>query len=257
MFFEKLNYTVDIEKLKHEVRESVFTLGDKVVQGEEYETPKYHGFGGWSLMSRQATWTDGWEAIQLETGDSLESFLPTQELIFKAYKHFNISQQLEHDKPTEAYVGEIKKVIDEIRDIGFHPTRARVACLKAGSKSLVHKDADETEYMARIHIPLWTNKKCVHICEGKNLHMPADGSVWMIWTNRWHQIRNDSNEDRYHIIMDAYDTKKITNNFKYEGDFLMFEDWVRGQREQIDSVELTQEDIDFFEAIRSRYLTKK
>lgn len=256
MFFEKLNYTVDIEKLKQEVRESVFTLGDQVVQGEEYETPQYKGFGGWSLLAREGTWTGGWEAIQLEKGHSLESFLPTDDLVIKAYKFFNISHGLEHDKPTEAYVGEIKKVLDNIREMGFYPTRARVTCLKAHSKSLVHKDADEKEYMARIHIPLWTNKKCVHICQGKNLHMPADGSAWIIWTNQWHQIRNDSDEDRYHIIMDAYDTKKITNNFKYEGEFEQLQNYVRGFREKIDAAELTEEDVDFFDAIKQRYVTK-
>jgi hypothetical protein len=109
-------------------------------------------------------------------------------------------------------VGEIKKVLDNLRELGLTPCRARVACLKAHSKSLVHRDANSSEYMTRIHIPLWTNKKSVHICQGKNLHMPADGGVWILWTNIWHQIRNDSDEDRYHIIMDAYDTKKITKN---------------------------------------------
>ena len=257
MFFEKLDYTVDIEKLRKEVRESVFTLGDQVVQGEEYETPIYHGFGGWSLLSRTATWTDGWEAIQLESGQTLESFLPTEELIQKAYKHFDIFHGLEHDKPTEAYVGEIKKVIDDLRDLGLHPVRARIACLKAHSKSLVHKDSNEKDYMTRIHIPLWTNKKCIHICQGKNLHMPADGSAWILWTNLWHQIRNDSDEDRYHIIMDAYDTKKITKNFKFEGDFELYHAWVRGQMEKIKSAELTEEDIDFFEAIKDKYLALK
>jgi hypothetical protein len=257
MWFEKLNYTVDIEKLKKEVRESVFTLGDQVVQGEEYETPQYHGFGGWSLLSRTATWTDGWEAIQFESGQSLESFLPTQELIFKAYKHFGIYHGLEHDKPTEACVGEIKKVLDDLRNMGFYPCRARVTCLKAHSKSLVHKDADSSEYMTRIHIPLWTNKKAIHICQGANLHMPADGGVWMLWTNMWHQIRNDSDEDRYHIIMDAYDTKKLTKNIRYEGDFELYHNWVRGQMEQINQIELTEEDVDFFEAIKDKYLTAK
>jgi hypothetical protein len=256
MFFEKLDYTVDIEKLKKEVRESVFTLGDQVIQGEEYETPQYQGFGGWSLLSRTATYTDGWEVIQLDTGETLESFLPTEELICKAYKHFNIYHGLEHDKPTEAYVGEIKKVMDDLRELGFYPCRARVTCLKPHSKSLIHKDGDETVYTARIHIPLWTNKKCVHICEGKNLYMPADGGVYILWTNLWHQIRNDSDEDRYHIIMDVYDTKKITKNFKYEGDFDLYHTWVRGQMEKVHASEVTEEDVDFFEAIRVKYLTK-
>jgi len=193
----------------------------------------------------------------VEQGASLESFLPTQELIYKSYKHFGIFHGLEHDKPTEAYVGEIKKVIDDLRDMGFYPCRARVTCLKAHSKSLVHKDSDETEYMARIHIPLWTNKKCVHICEGFHLQMPADGGVWIIYTNRWHQIRNDSDEDRYHIIMDAYDTKQITQHFKYEGDFEQYLNYVRGQSEKINSTELTEEDVDFFNAIKEKYLNNR
>jgi hypothetical protein len=87
--------------------------------------------------------------------------------------------------------------------------------------------------------------------------MPADGGVGILWTNIWHQIRNDSDEDRYHIIMDAYDTKKITKNFKYEGDFELYRNYIRGQMEKIENVELTEEDIDFFEAIKEKYLTKK
>lgn len=257
MFYEKLDFQVDIERLRQEVRESVFTLGDQVVQGEDYETPQYKGFGGWSLLSRQADWRDGWEAIQTEQGQTLEQFLPTQELILKAYKHFDIAHGLEHDKPTQAYVGEIKKTIDRLRDLGFHPSRARVTCLQAGCKSLVHKDSDSKEYMARIHIPLWTNEQCVHICGGEHLHMPADGSVYIIWVNDWHQIRNDSDEDRFHIIMDAYDTHHVTKNFKYEGDFSQLENFVRGGREQINSVELTEDDRVFFNALRDRYVTNK
>ena len=257
MWYEKLDVQFDIERLKKDVREHVFTLGDQVIQGEEYETPQYHGFGGWTLLSRTADWRDGWEAIQTETGTSLEQMLPTQELILKAHKHFGIAHGLEHDKPTQGYVGYIREVIDTLKDMGLHPTRARITCLKAGSKSLVHRDADDDEYMARLHIPLWTNEKCVHICEGEHLHMKADGHPYIIWANLWHQIRNDSNEDRYHLLMDVYDTKHITENFKYEGDFNQLENFVRGSREQVESVELTDDDRHFFDALRERYVTKK
>lgn len=256
MFYEKLNVDIDLEKLRQEVKESVFTLGDQVIQGEEYETPQYHGFGGWSLLSRLGDYRDGWEAVQAEEGVTLESYLPTQELIIKSHKYFNIAHSLEYDKPTQAYVGEIKKVIDKLDELGFEPRRARVTCLKAGCKSLVHKDADTDEYMARIHIPLWSNDKCVFIADGENLYMEP-GSVYIVWTNIWHQIRNDSDEDRYHIIMDAYDTKQITEHFKYTGDFSKLENFARGYRQQIEEMELTQEDKDFFEAIKQRYTNKK
>jgi hypothetical protein len=255
MWYEKLNVQFDIDKLRKEVQENVFTLGDQVIQGKEYETKNYHGFGGWSILSRNADWRGGWEVIQNEQGLKLENFLPTKELITKSYKHFDISHSLEHDKPTQACVGEIKKVIDELRDLGLEPRRARITCLQPHCKSLVHKDSESTDYMARIHIPLWTNKKCVHICQGKNLHIPADGSAYIMWVNLWHQIRNDSDEPRYHMIMDAYDTKKITQYFKYEGEFEQLENFSRGFRQEINEMELTQEDIDFFEAVREKYVT--
>jgi len=255
MWCEKLNVQFDIDKLRKEVEENVFTLGDQVIQGKEYETKNYHGFGGWSILSKNADWREGWEVIQNEHGLNLENFLPTKELITKSYKYFGISHSLEHDKPTQACVGEIKKVIDELRNLGLEPRRARITCLQPHCKSLVHKDSESTDYMARIHIPLWTNKKCVHICQGRNLHMPADGSAYIMWVNLWHQIRNDSDEPRYHMIMDAYDTKKITQYFKYEGEFEQLENFSRAFRQEINEMELTQEDIDFFEAIKEKYVT--
>jgi hypothetical protein len=111
--------------------------------------------------------------------------------------------------------------------------------------------------MARIHIPLITNKKCVHICQGKSLHMPADGSVYIMWVNVWHQIRNDSDEDRFHVIMDAYDTKHITNKFKYMGDIKLMENDAIQYRKNVDEVTLTPEEIAYFDRIKSKFVTKK
>lgn len=170
-------------------------------------------------------------------------------------KHFNIAHGLEHDKGTQAYVGEIKKVLDDLKEMGFNPCRSRVTGLKPGCKSLVHRDSDTTEYMARIHIPLWTNEKCVHICLGEHLHMPADGSVYILWVNQWHQIRNDSSDTRFHIIMDAYDTKHITENFKYMGNFEELQKHVLKMREMVDAVEVTEDDAYFFEQLKARYVT--
>ena len=58
MFYEKLDFIkFDLEKLREDVKNHVFTLGKQVIQGEEFETPQYHGFGGWSLLSRTGDWT--------------------------------------------------------------------------------------------------------------------------------------------------------------------------------------------------------
>jgi hypothetical protein len=53
-----------------------------------------------------------------------------------------------------------------------------------------------------------------------------------------HQIRNDSDEDRYHIICDAYDTQGITQNFKYNGDINVLIEEAKNYRKVIDSIKI-------------------
>ena len=119
----------------------------------------------------------------------------------------------------------------------------------------MHKDADGDEYMARIHIPLMTNKKCVFISDGKNLHMEA-GKAYMVWVNNWHQIRNDSDEDRYHLICDAYDTKGVTQTFKYQGNIQELEDHAQRYRQNVDAAVIEPELLAKFEEVRQSFITK-
>jgi hypothetical protein len=259
MWYEKLDYKVDINRLRKEVEDNVFSLGPQVIQGEEYETEQYQGFGGWSLLTRTGDWHDGWEVYHSDDKETNDLFFPNGQYNYKAMKFLNVSHDsgLEHDKPTPACVGYIAEVLNDLERLGFYPRRARVSCLQAHSKSLVHRDSVSNNYMARIHIPLITNEKCVHMCDGQNLHMPADGSVYILWVNVWHQIRNDSDKDRHHIIMDAYDTNRITKHFKYMGDFAQLQNQAKEYRKNIDAVDLTPSDIEFFKIIKQKFVTKK
>jgi aspartyl/asparaginyl beta-hydroxylase (cupin superfamily) len=119
----------------------------------------------------------------------------------------------------------------------------------------VHIDGDGNQYMARIHIPLITNKKCVFISEGQNLHMEA-GKAYAVWVNNWHQIRNGSDEDRFHIICDFYDTKGITKEFSYRGNIQELEDHAKMMRQNIDAAVISPEEYERFEAVRQSFVTK-
>ena len=256
MFYEKLDMIkFDHAQLVEDVKQYVFPLGEQVIQGEEYETPAYHGFGGYSITSRTGDWRDGWDYFQNDEGKELEIFFPKNANNYKTLKFFNIAMSTEHKNPTQACQGEIAKLVEQIKSLGLTPRRVRVTCLKAGAKSLVHKDSGEQEYMARIHIPLITNPKCVFKCEGQSLHMEA-GSAYMVWVNTWHQIRNDSDEDRYHIIMDAYDTKHITQNFKYQADIQQLFDHHIAVRKEIDAAVITPEEYELFESVRQKFVTR-
>jgi hypothetical protein len=257
MFYEELPFIkFDHNKLLHDVKHHVFPLGRQIIQGEEYETVAYNGFGGWSITSRTGDWRDGWDFFQNDQGKAMEEFFPKNDNNFKSLKFFDIAHSMEHKNPTQACVGEIAYIVNQLEDFGFYPRRVRVTCLKAGSKSLVHKDADDDEYMARIHIPLITNPKCVFISEGQNLHMQA-GKAYMVWVNKWHQIRNDSDQDRYHIICDAYDTKGATSGFKYGGDITELEKHAEFVRTKIDEAVISPEEFARFEAVRQTFVTKK
>lgn len=256
MFYEKLDcIKFDHEQLLADVKKYVFPLGQQIIQGEEYETPAYHGFGGWSLLSRTGDWKDGWDFFQNDEGEAMETYFPKNDNNYKSLKFFNIAMSTEHDQPTQGYQGEIARVLDQIAEMGLTPRRARVTCLKAGAKSLVHKDADDNEYMARIHIPLITNPKCLFISDGVDLYMEP-GNAYMVWVNIWHQIRNDSDQDRYHIIMDAYDTRHITQNFKYQADIQQLFNFHKEVRKQIDAAVIAPEEYERFEAVRQTFVTK-
>lgn len=250
MFYEKLNINVDIDLLRQAIEQYVFTLGAPIFQGDEYG---YDNFGGWSLLTRTGTWQDGWEIGH--TGHPGEKIIfPEGKPNYRVSKFLNISHSFEHANPTEGYRGEIARVLDQIRDQGFTPRRARVSLLRPGGATLLHSDATPNVYMARIHIPVWTNEQCVHRCEGYDLHMPADGSVYILWVNRDHQVTNRSTENRYHIIMDAYDTKGITENFKYAGDIDSLQRDAEYFRSNIDAVDLSEQEIQYFESLRKQFL---
>jgi len=250
MFYEKLKITVDIARLQQDVEKYVFTLGDAVFQGDEYG---YDNFGGWSLLARSGDWQDGWEVGHI--GHPAEHIVsPGGQPNYPIHRFLNLSHSFEHANPTAGCQGYVAEVLDHINSQGFYPRRARVSLLRPGGATVMHSDAAENVYMARIHIPLWTNEQCTHTCDGYPLHMPADGSVYMLWVNRLHQVHNRSDQNRYHIIMDAYDTQHQTQNFGYPKDIGIMQAQAQQYRDHMDRVQLTSDQIQYFESIRQQYI---
>lgn len=248
MFYEKLNIVVDIEKLRQAVEDSVFTLGDPLIQGSEYG---YENFGGWSLQSRSGDWRDGW---QIDPTTVLEqNGIITTEMVPKVQKLLNISHSFEHVNPTQAQTGYIAEVMKQIQELGFFPCHARVSMLRPGGKTIMHRDADPSVYLARIHIPLWTDVRCIHSCEGIDLHMPADGSVYMMWVNRDHQVSNGSAKNRYHIIMDAYDTKGLSKQFTYTDNIGILQGRALSFRNRLNQVSISESELSFFKKLEKNF----
>jgi hypothetical protein len=206
---EKLPFKFDIEKLKKYLYENILPLGDPIIQNGAYGP----AFGGWAISSNTGHWYDGWAQ-----GDSA---IINGVLDFKIAKKVGYVPSFNYTKPTEACVGYINEVIETIDQAGFYPRRVRATVLQPRGRSSKHRDAGPTIYGARIHIPIITSPECIHTIwddNGKryNNHLEADGSAYILWVNNMHQIFNFTNTPRYHIIMDAWDTKGITERFKFD-----------------------------------------
>lgn len=249
----------DVDKLRQDLIEKVIPLGDQTIQGEEFEQPHlgYGGFGGYSITSRSGDWRDGFDFFHSNDDDAAMEVFANKHGIqnYQTLKYFNINHSMECDKPTQAYVGEFASIVDQMVALGLTPRRVRVTCLKARSKSLVHSDAGDQDYMARIHIPIISNPKCVFIQAGQHLHMEP-GKVYAVWVNQYHQIRNDSDEDRYHLICDFYDTKGVTKSFKYGGDINRLMDVATEMRKNIEAAVISPELLEKFNEVKQMYMTK-
>lgn len=188
--FEKIPFSVNLQKLQGFLFDTVMPIGDPIC-------PIEPGFGGWSVTSDTGDWKDGWRSANASVK------LPEQ-----------------YNKPTQLCVGYMKEIIDQLSDLGMQPTKVRVSCLPPKGHSSIHRDYPSNYFRARLHIPILTNSENCHILydnsnvEVTRTNMKADGSAYMFWVNLKHQYINLSNENRYHLVMDCKDTKGITENFK-------------------------------------------
>ena len=102
----------------------------------------------------------------------------------EAYKEF-----IEDFK--ETYFEYIYNVLSKRYQLG------RVRILKKEPRSTLswHRDPEP-----RLHIPIFTNLGSRIVVKDEAIHMPADGSVWIINATQYHTAFNGGEEDRVHIV---------------------------------------------------------
>ena len=202
-WLQKLDFTVDVDAIckQLEVAKSMYTA--------TYDDHGYGPmFGGLGILSDTGDWNRGMISGKQVWVDG--------KIDFKMAIEKGINFEYNYDKKTKLCVGEVDRVITLIEDLGLTPRRARYTILKAGGKSSVHNDSKRGEYAARLHIPLITNDKCKHrIFDGEKIidevYLPADGSVYVMKVNMQHQIINESEIDRWHLLCSVYDQTGYTD----------------------------------------------
>jgi len=200
MIYEKLDrgiISVEIQKLQTHLTQHVLPL-EPVMVGPH--------FGGWSVWSSDGDYKDGYQRGQLMYEPS---FMPGSSVAEKA-EALGIKRREMYRVPTAICFGYLGDVVNYIRTIGLEPARVRLSLLKAGGESTKHRDAPEGRYSIRLHIPIFTNPAAVFSCEDETVHMPADGSAYIIDVSREHQVFNRGNTDRIILLADIVDRPWIT-----------------------------------------------
>ena len=86
---------------------------------------------------------------------------------------------------------------DIVRQLSERFTIGRVRILKLDSRTSLsfHRDPE-----SRIHIPIITNPGALVIVENYATHIPADGSVYIMNTKKYHTALNGGNKPRIHLV---------------------------------------------------------
>ena len=88
--------------------------------------------------------------------------------------------------------------------LGFPLGSARLMRLDPGSAILTHRDADldAAQGWARLHIPVRTNPRVEFLLNGTPVTM-APGECWYLRLSDPHSVRNEGDEPRVHLVIDA------------------------------------------------------
>ena len=180
----------DLQKLKAELKQVQSSLEPI------YQIPQW---GGWSLMSASGHHHDGWQKGQ----PCFTTSKGATELDKGKFEALGAKPSRYHVNPTEAMKPYCATVIQYFRDAGLNPTKARIVELKAHRETSVHRDATDDDFFVRVHIPIETNDHCYFVTEEGRVHMPADGSAFLVRVNRLHKAVNFGATDRYHLMIDV------------------------------------------------------
>ncbi len=199
---EKLPFKFDIERIREYFNRVVKPL-QTIWQSKQ--------FGGWSILSANGDYTDGFQQGHKyfrkdeETGKTIFDYE-------RAHREVGFEYPSKHINLTQVGTEYIAEVIQKIKDYQLKPHRARWTVITAGGETSWHRDGLEKDYSIRLHIPVISNPGAAFINDYGGLHMIDDGSCYVVAVNKMHKAVNLGNEDRIHIIMDVIDEIGISKH---------------------------------------------
>jgi hypothetical protein len=166
-------------------------------------------FGGWAVLSSNGEYKDGWLM-----GHKVIASEMSKEALNENLKKVGFTEIENYKHPTEICHGYLQEVAEFLLSSGLNPRRMRVIRLTKGMSSSWHRDGPDNRYFVRLHVPIITNDGCIFETEEGASHLPADGSSYFLKVNRMHRVSNRGDTDRFHLVMDVWDTAEVSEHHR-------------------------------------------
>lgn len=177
LFAKLANFQVDPKKLRTHFLKHVKQLPSLPYRDNRVD------YIGWAITSRDGSVADGVRRISTNT---------------KGPRGV---------QPTGACTGYLAEVMKTVEAHGLNPYRVRIMQLESeGDEMPWHTDASRVAW--RLHVPIITNPNSLfewRRADGsvESVHLPADGSAWLVRVDVEHRAVNRSSEpsERVHLLM--------------------------------------------------------
>jgi len=183
LFARVSGFECDVEALRHHYLETVSKFRSTNYRDNRVD------YVGWAVTSRDGSLDDGVQRISTKNSPDRKQ------------------NRLRGKTRTDICTGALATAMDALGDCGFTPYRARVMSLmNEGEVMPFHTDATTETW--RLHVPIITNDHCFFEWERDDgmidsVHLPADGSAWLVRVDIRHRAVNRSNapSNRVHLLM--------------------------------------------------------
>ena len=181
MFARLVDFKADVAALRAHFLEQV-----KHQQARQYRDNRVD-YIGWAVTSRDGTMEDGVKRIST--------------------KGLGTTGNIRGVTPTRICTGALAELIETLRTYQLKPYRARIMQLESeGAEMPWHVDSSKETW--RLHVPIITNPHCFFEWQRpdgstESVHLPADGSAWLVRVDVNHRAVNHSDEpsNRVHLLM--------------------------------------------------------
>lgn len=113
-------------------------------------------------------------------------------------------------RPT-AHLAQMPYTAQVIASFGEVVSRSRIMIIEGRQSLPMHTDINYHWFKrVRIHIPLQTNPDVIFTSHDEQAHLPA-GEAWLLDTWHSHQVVNDSDETRIHLVVDTTGSSRFWN----------------------------------------------